>query len=81
MSFTSSIYFWICQIVKKINKGLRFELDLQTSNRKRDILCTNLGDEDVNVTINSISLFIPQIKPSHETQEYFNEAKSKTFTI
>ena len=66
---------------KKITKGLGFELDLRTSNRKRDILYTTLGENDVNVTINSISLFIPQIIPSLETQVYFNEAISKTFTI
>ena len=66
---------------KKITKGLGFEIDLQTSNRKRDILYTTLDDNDVNVTINSISLFVPQIKPSPETQVIFNEAVSKTFTL
>ena len=40
-----------------------------------------MGVNDVNVTINSISLFIPQIIPSRETQVYFNEAFSKTFTL
>ena len=42
---------------------------------------TTLDDNDVNVTINSISLFVPQIKPSPETQVIFNEAVSKTFTL
>ena len=58
-----------------------FELDLRTSNRKQDILYTTLGDNDVNVIINSSNLFIPQIIPSPETQVYFNEAISKTFTL
>ena len=66
---------------KKITKGLGFELDLRTSNRKQDILYTNLGDNDVKVTINSISLFVPQIIPTPETQVIFNEAISKTFTL
>ena len=66
---------------KKITKGVGFELDLRTSNRKRDILYATLDDEDVNVTINSISLFIPQIIPSPETQVIFNEAISQTFTL
>ena len=44
---------------KKITKGLGFELDLRTSSRKQDILYATLGDNDVNVTINSISLFVP----------------------
>ena len=73
--------FGFCRSFKKISKGLGFELDLRTSNRKQDILYTNLGDNDVNVTINSINLFIPQIIPSPETQVYFNEAISKTFTL
>ena len=55
-------------------------MDLRTSNRKQDILHTFLGDNDVNVTINSFSLFIPQIIPSPETQGYFEEDISKTST-
>ena len=73
--------FGFCRSFKKITKGLGFELDLRTSNRKQDILYRTLGDNDVNVTINSINLFIPQIIPSPETQVYFNEAISKTFTL
>ena len=73
--------FGFCRSFKKITKGLGFELDLRTSNRKRDILYTTLGENDVNVTINSINLFIPQIIPSPESQVYFNEAISKTFTL
>ena len=73
--------FIFCRSSKEISKGLGFELNLRTSNRKQDILFTNFGDYDVNVTINSNDLFIPQIIPSLETQVYFNEAISKTFTL
>ena len=73
--------FGFCKSFKKITKGLGFELDLRTSNRKPDILYTTLGDNDVKVIIISISLFIPQIIPSPETQVIFNEAISKTFTL
>ena len=73
--------FGFAKSFKKITKRLGFELDLRTSNRKRDILYTDLGENDVNVTINSINLFIPQIIPSPATQVYFNEAFSKTFTL
>ena len=73
--------FEFCRSFKKISKGLGFELDLRTSNGKQDILYTNLGDNDVNVTITSTNLFIPQTIPSPETQVYFNEAISKTFTL
>ena len=73
-------FFGFCKSIKKITKGLAFELDLRTSNRKQDNLHTFLGDNDVNVTINSFSLFIPQIIPSPETQGYFKEDNSKTST-
>ena len=72
-------FFGFAKTLKKQTKDL--DSNLRTSNRKRDILYTNLGDEDVNFTINSSSLFIPHIKPSPETQVYFNEAIAKTFTI
>ena len=55
--------FGFARSLKKITKGFGFELGVRTSNRKRDILYTTLGDNDVNVTINSISLFIPQMIP------------------
>ena len=54
---------------------------MRTSNKKRDILYKTLGENDVNVTIISINLFIPQIIPSPETQVQLNEAISKTFTL
>ena len=73
--------FEFARSFKKITKGLGFELDLRTSNRKRDILYTTLDDDDVNVTIKNITLFIPQILPSPETQVTFNEAISQTFTL
>ena len=72
--------FGFARSFKKIKKGLGFELELRTSNRKRDILYPILDDDDVNVTINSISLFIPQLIPSPETQVVFNEAISQNFT-
>ena len=77
----SEFIFGFCRSVRKISKGLGFELDLRTSNRKHDILYSTLLDNEVNVTINSINLYIPQIIPSPETQVYFNEAFSKTFTL
>ena len=71
--------FGFARSFKKIKKGLDFEVDLRTSNREQDILYRTLGDNDVNVTLNSISLFIPQILPSSERQVMFNEAISKIF--
>ena len=73
--------FGLARSFKKITKGLGFELDLRTSNRKQDILNTTLGANYVNVTVKSISLFIPQIIPSPETQYIFNEAISKVLSL
>ena len=73
--------FGFARSFKKITKGLGFELDLRTSSRKRDILYSTLGDIGVNVTINNISLFVPQIIPCPEAQDIFDEAISKTFSL
>ena len=69
--------FGFARSFKKITKGLGFDLEIRTSSRKQDILYTSLGDSDVNVTTNSISLFVPQILPSPETQYIFNESISR----
>ena len=57
-----------CKSFEKITEGLGFELELRTWNRRQDILHKTLGADDVNVTNNNNSLFIPQIIPSPETQ-------------
>ena len=73
--------FGFARSFKKITRRLGIELDLRTSNRKQVIQYTTLGDNDVNVTINNISLFVPQIIPSPEIQVYFHEAFSKTLSL
>ena len=55
--------FGFCKSFKKITKGVGFQLDHRTSNRKQDNLYTTLGDNDINVTFNRISLFIPPLTP------------------
>ena len=62
--------FGFCKTFKKITKGLGFELQLKTSNEKKNILFTNneFGVNDVNVTINSVYLYIPSLVPSAEQQ-------------
>ena len=75
--------FGFCQTFKKITKGLGFELQLKTSNEKKNILYTNnaFGVNNVNVTINSIYLYIPSLVPSAEQQQMFNEAIRENFTL
>ena len=74
--------FGFCKTFKKITKGLGFELQLKTSNEKQNILFTNNAFEinNVNVTINSIYLYIPSLVPSAEQQHMFNEAIRENFT-
>ena len=66
---------------KKITKGLGFELQFKTSNEKQNIIHTTLGGNDVNVTINSIYLYIASLVPSAEQQQTFNEAIRESFTL
>ena len=73
--------FGFCRSFKRITKSLGFELDPRTSNRKEDILLTTLGANDVKVTIKRISLYIPSLVHNAETQVFFNEAITKSFTL
>ena len=67
---------------EKFAEDIGFELQLKKSNRKKhDILYTLLGDEMLDVTISSLSLYTPTILPSPETQRYFNEAITKNLTF
>ena len=58
--------FGFCKTFKKITKGLGFELQLKRSNEKQNIIYKTLGGTDVNVTINSIYLYIPSLVASAE---------------
>ena len=73
--------FGFCKTIKKIRKGLGFELQSKTSNEKQNIIYTTLGGNDVNVTINSIYLYIPSRVPSAEQQQLFNKSIGQSFTL
>ena len=75
--------FGFCKTFKKITKGLAFELQLKTSNKKRNIIYTDLGfgGNDINITINSIYLYKPSLVPSAEQQQLFKEAIRENFTL
>ena len=45
-----------CRTLKKFTKGIGFELQLETSSEKEDIVYTTIGGNDGNVTINSFYL-------------------------
>ena len=64
--------FGFCQIFKKVTKNLGFHLMLKTANLQ-DNIYTSMADE-INITINSLYLYIAKIIPSVEKQLMFNEA-------
>ena len=49
-------------------------------NDLQDIIFTTIAD-DINVTINSLYLFIPKLIPSTSTQVMFNEAIMNNYTV
>ena len=71
--------FGFCKTFKKVTKNLGFHIMFKTANLQ-DILYTAMAD-DINVTINSLYLYIPNLIPSVETQLMFNEATQKNYKI
>ena len=71
--------FGFCKSFKKVTKNLGFHLMFKTANLQ-DIIYTSMAD-DINVTINSLYLFVPNLIPSVETQLMFNEATQKNYKI
>ena len=71
--------FGFCKTFKKITKNLGFHLIFKM-NDLQDIVFSTIAD-DINVTINSMYLFVPQLIPSTSTQVIFNEAIMNNYTI
>ena len=71
--------FGFCKTFKKITKGLGFQLTLKTADLQ-DILYTTIGDA-INVTINSLYLFVPTLIPDAATQSMFNNSIKDNFKI
>ena len=68
-----------CRTFKKVTKYLGFQLMFKI-NGLQDIIYTSMAD-DINVTINSLYLFVPNLIPSVETQLMFNEATQNNHEI
>ena len=62
--------FGFCKTFKKVTRNLGFHLSFKT-NDLQDIIYTSMTD-DINVTINNLYLYIPNLIPSVETQLMFN---------
>ena len=67
--------------LKKLTKGLSFGLKFNTSLGKQNILYTLLGVEIDNITFSSLSLFMPTIILSLQTQRLSIEATTRCFTL
>ena len=72
-------FFGFCKTFKKVIKNLGFHLTFKT-NGLQNIICSSMGD-DINVTINSLYLYVPNLIPSVETQVMFNEATQSNYKI
>ena len=64
--------FGFCKLCKKITKNLGFHFSTKTKDLQ-DIIFTTLAI-DIDVTINSLYLFVPILIPSTGTQLMFNES-------
>ena len=71
--------FGFCKTFKNVTKNLGFHLTFKT-NDLQYILYTSMTD-DINVTNNSLYLYVPNLIPSVETQEMFNEATQNNYKI
>ena len=68
-------FFGFCKTFRKVTKNLGFIIMFKTANLP-DFIYTSIAD-DINVTFNSLYLYIPNLIPSIETQLMFNEATQK----
>ena len=71
--------FGFCKSFKRVTKNLGFHLQFKT-NDLQDIIYTSMTD-DINVTINNLYLYVPNLIPSVETQIMFNEATQNNYKI
>ena len=73
--------FGFCKTFKKITKNLGFHITLKTNNLQNIIYTTIADVTQINVTINSLFLFVPRITPNSETQVMFNESIKNNYTL
>ena len=71
--------FGFCKTFKRVTKNLGFHLQFKT-NDLQEIIYTSMTD-DIDVTINNLYLYVPNLIPSVETQLIFNEATQNNYKI
>ena len=71
--------FGFCKSFKKITKNLGFHLKFKMIDLQ-DIIFTTIAT-DINVTINSLSLYVPILVPNSQFQDMHNETFMNNYTI
>ena len=71
--------FGFCKTFKKVTKNLGVHISFKT-NDLQGIIYTSMTD-DIDVTINNLYLYVPNLIPSVETQLMFNEATQNNYKI
>ena len=71
--------FGFCKAFKKVNKNLGFHLMFKT-NDLQNIIYSSMGGY-INMTINNLYLYVPNLIPNVETQVMFNEATQNNYQI
>ena len=73
--------FGFCKTFKKVTKTLGFRITFKTANLQDIIYTTIAAGTQINVTINSLCLFVPFLIPTTETQLMFNESIQNKYRI
>ena len=73
--------FGFCKKFKKVTKHLGFRITFKTANLQDIIYTKNAAATPINVTINSLYLFVPFLIPTTETQLMFNESIQNNYRI
>ena len=71
--------FGFCKTFKKVTKNLRFHITFKTFDLQ-NIIYSSMAD-DINVTINNLYLYVPNLIPNVETQVMFYEATQNNYKI
>ena len=71
--------FRFCGTFKKVTRNLGLHLTFKKADLQ-DVIYTSMAN-DINVTINNLYLFMPNLIPSAETHIMFNEATQNSYKI
>ena len=71
--------FGFCKTFTKVTKNLGFHITFK-SNDLQNIIYSSMTD-DINVTINNLYPYVPNLIPNVETQVMFNEATQNNYKI